>query len=171
VEAVTVTKLAGEAVGDLLEIIARPEAKKVLLRVLAMSVWAARHGHGYQQADVDRVGAVWQAEREGIAKAKAQGRYKGCVPTVRSQAPEIVRLKASGMTPTEIVMRLRNRTGECLSGAGFAAKAAIRRQLDRTTATWVIPETYEDQGSVARKAAINAPHSTRPAWLQRCSTS
>jgi hypothetical protein len=32
VEAVTVNKLAGEAVGDLLEIIARPEAKKVLLR-------------------------------------------------------------------------------------------------------------------------------------------
>ena len=35
----TITKLDGLArsVGDLLEIIARPEAKKVLLRVLAMS--------------------------------------------------------------------------------------------------------------------------------------
>ena len=40
------------------------------------------------------IGAVGQAEREamlerqreGIAKAKAQGRYKGRVPTVRRQA-------------------------------------------------------------------------------------
>ena len=60
------------------------------------------------------IGAVGQAEREamlerqreGIAKAKAQGRYKGRVPTVRRQADEIVRLKLEGATPSEIASRL-----------------------------------------------------------------
>jgi hypothetical protein len=54
-------------------------------------------GHGYQQADVDRRRCGMTGRAGGIAKAKAQGRYKGCVPTVRSQAPEIVRPKASGI--------------------------------------------------------------------------
>ncbi len=92
------------SVGDLLEIVARLEGKKVSLRVLAMS--------GNQALDTSTsvgrlmlsvIGAVGQAEREamlerqreGIAKAKAQGRYKGRVPTVRRQAAEIIRLKAS----------------------------------------------------------------------------
>jgi DNA invertase Pin-like site-specific DNA recombinase len=60
------------------------------------------------------IGAVGQAEREvmlerqreGIAKAKAEGRYRGRVPTVRRQAAEIVRLKKAGVTPSEIASRL-----------------------------------------------------------------
>ena len=60
------------------------------------------------------IGAVGQAEREamlerqreGIAKAKAQGRYKGRVPTVRRQAAEIIRLKEEGVRPSEIANRL-----------------------------------------------------------------
>jgi DNA invertase Pin-like site-specific DNA recombinase len=60
------------------------------------------------------IGAVGQAEREamlerqreGIAKAKAQGRYKGRVPTVRRQAAEIIRLKEAGVMPSEIASRL-----------------------------------------------------------------
>ena len=103
------------SVGDLLEIVARLEGKKVSLRVLAMS--------GNQALDTSTsvgrlmlsvIGAVGQAEREamlerqreGIAKAKAQGRYKGRVPTVRRQAAEIIRLKLEGATPSEIASRL-----------------------------------------------------------------
>ena len=56
--------------------------------------------------DVERDRRVGQAEREGIAKAKREGRYKGRVPTVRRQADEIVRLKAEGVRPTEIAVRL-----------------------------------------------------------------
>ena len=60
------------------------------------------------------VGAVGQAEREamlerqreGIAKAKSEGRYKGRVPTVRRQAADIIRLKSEGVRPTEIASRL-----------------------------------------------------------------
>jgi hypothetical protein len=60
------------------------------------------------------VGAMGQAEREamlerqreGIAKAKSEGRYKGRVPTVRRQAADIIRLKSEGVRPTEIASRL-----------------------------------------------------------------
>ncbi len=60
------------------------------------------------------IGAVGQAEREamlerqreGIAKAKREGRYKGRVPTARRQAAEIVRLKADGVRPSEIAVKL-----------------------------------------------------------------
>jgi DNA invertase Pin-like site-specific DNA recombinase len=60
------------------------------------------------------IGAVGQAEREamlerqreGIAKAKREGRYKGRLPTARRQAVEIIRLKSEGVRPTEIASRL-----------------------------------------------------------------
>ena len=102
-------------VGDLLSIVARLEAKKVSLRVLSMS--------GSQPLDTGTatgrlmlavIGAVGQAEREtmlerqreGIAKAQKEGKYKGRAPTVRRRATEIIRLKEAGVTPTEIATRL-----------------------------------------------------------------
>jgi DNA invertase Pin-like site-specific DNA recombinase len=58
--------------------------------------------------------AVGQAEREGmlerqrdgIAKAKREGRYKGRVPTARRQGDEIIRLRDAGVRPSEIAVRL-----------------------------------------------------------------
>jgi DNA invertase Pin-like site-specific DNA recombinase len=99
------------SVGDLLEIVARLEGKKVSLRVLSMS--------GAQPLDTGTatgrlllavIGAVGQAEREamlerqreGIAKAKREGRYRGRVPTARRK----VRLKEDGVRPSEIASRL-----------------------------------------------------------------
>ena len=60
------------------------------------------------------IGAVGQAEREamlerqreGIAKAKREHRYKGRVPTARRQSAEIIRLKDAGVRPSEIAVRL-----------------------------------------------------------------
>jgi DNA invertase Pin-like site-specific DNA recombinase len=113
----SVTKLdrLARSVGDLLAIVSRLEAKGVSLRVISMS--------GMQSLDTSTatgrlmlavIGAVGQAEREamlerqreGIAKAKREGRYKGRVPTVRRQAAEIIRLKDAGVTPTEIASKL-----------------------------------------------------------------
>ena len=37
-----------------------------------------------------------ESQRDGIAKAKREGRYKGRVPTARRQAAEIIRLKQAG---------------------------------------------------------------------------
>jgi DNA invertase Pin-like site-specific DNA recombinase len=112
-----VTKLdrLARSVPDLLAMVVRLEGKNVALRVLAMS--------GSQPLDTGTatgklmlavIGAVGQFEREmmlerqreGIAKAKRDGRYKGRAPTVRRRAAEIVRLKDAGVMPTEIAARL-----------------------------------------------------------------
>jgi len=56
--------------------------------------------------------ATWEREimlerqREGIAKAKGEGKYKGRAPTAMRQAGEVAKLKAAGVTPTEIARRL-----------------------------------------------------------------
>lgn len=52
--------------------------------------------------------ASWEREimlerqRAGIAKAKAEGKYKGRVPTARAKTPEVLRMKAEGKTVAEI---------------------------------------------------------------------
>ena len=116
-DSICVTKIdrLARSVGDLLAIVARLEAKRVSLRVLSIS--------GNQTLDTSTsigrlmlsvIGAVGQAEREamlerqreGIAKAKREGRYKGRVPTARRQAAEVARLKAEGVRPSEIASKL-----------------------------------------------------------------
>jgi DNA invertase Pin-like site-specific DNA recombinase len=115
----TVTKLdrLARSVGDLLNIVARLEAKNVSLRVLAMSgAQPLNTGTATGRLMLAVIGAVGQAEREamlerqrdGIARAKAQGRYKGRVPTVRRQAAEVLRLKQEGVRPSEIAARLED---------------------------------------------------------------
>jgi DNA invertase Pin-like site-specific DNA recombinase len=116
-DSICVTKIdrLARSVGDLLAIVARLEAKRVSLRVLSIS--------GSQALDTSTstgrlmlsvIGAVGQAEREamlerqreGIAKAKREHRYKGRVPTARRQAAEVARLKAEGVRPSEIAVKL-----------------------------------------------------------------
>jgi DNA invertase Pin-like site-specific DNA recombinase len=47
-----------------------------------------------------------ERQREGIDKAKAEGKYKGRKPTARARAAEIATLRADGMRPVEIAWRL-----------------------------------------------------------------
>ena len=57
--------------------------------------------------------ATWEREimlerqREGIAKAKAEGKYKGRKPTVAKQAVVIRALHADGVGPSHIARKLR----------------------------------------------------------------
>ena len=117
---------------DLLEIVARLEAKNVSLRVLSMS--------GNQALDTSTsvgrlmlavIGAVGQAEREamlgrqrqGIAKAKAEGTLQGpCADRAATGCRQIIRLKSEGVTPSEIASRLGIGRASRLSGAGRAAE-------------------------------------------------
>lgn len=100
---------------DLLDIVKRLEAKGVGLRVLAMSGGEpldTRTATGKLMLTV--LGAVGEFERtlmlerqrEGIAAAKADGRYKGRAPTARNQAAEVKALKAEGVQVAEIARRL-----------------------------------------------------------------
>lgn len=56
--------------------------------------------------------ATWEREimlerqREGIAKAKAAGKYKGRTPTVMRQAERIREMRAAGMGPAQIARSL-----------------------------------------------------------------
>ena len=60
------------------------------------------------------IGAIGQFEREmmlerqreGIARAKAEGKYKGRKPTARAKKDEIVKLKSEGVGATQIANRL-----------------------------------------------------------------
>jgi DNA invertase Pin-like site-specific DNA recombinase len=47
-----------------------------------------------------------ERQREGIAKAKAEGKYKGRAPTARAKAPQVLRLHSEGIGPTEIAKRI-----------------------------------------------------------------
>jgi DNA invertase Pin-like site-specific DNA recombinase len=112
-----VTKLdrLARSVADLLTIVGRLEAKKVHLRVLAMSGGQALDSSSAMgRLMLSVVGAVAEFERsmmlerqrEGIAKAQREGRYKGRAPTARRKSVEIIRLKSEGVKPSEIAKRL-----------------------------------------------------------------
>ena len=105
-----VTKLdrLARSVADLVKITARLEEKGVGLRVLAMNLdTATPHG----KLMVNLLGSIAQFERElmlerqreGIAKAKADGKYKGRKPVEAEKAEEVVRLRYEDKTVEEIV--------------------------------------------------------------------
>ena len=60
------------------------------------------------------LGAIAQFEREltrermlvGIAKAKAEGKYKGRAPTARAKADKVRELRNSGVRPAEIARQV-----------------------------------------------------------------
>jgi DNA invertase Pin-like site-specific DNA recombinase len=94
--------------GDILEEL---EGKSVGLRVLDLGLDTST-ATGKLMLNV--LGAVAQFEREmmlerqreGIAKAKAEGRYKGRKPTARMKEAEVRSLVATGTTRKQIAQRL-----------------------------------------------------------------
>lgn len=102
------------SVADLLSIEAQLAAKGVGLRVLSMGGNEVDTRTATGRLMLTMLGAVAEFERalmldrqrEGIAKAKAEGRYRGRAPTVMRQVTEVRRLKAEGLGPTEIARRL-----------------------------------------------------------------
>lgn len=47
-----------------------------------------------------------ERQREGIAKAKADGKYQGRAPTARRQSADVMQLRAEGVAPSDIAKRL-----------------------------------------------------------------
>jgi DNA invertase Pin-like site-specific DNA recombinase len=112
-DALVVTKLdrLARSVGHLGELVARLETKGVSLRILALGVDTATPTGRLM---VNLLGSIAQFEREvmlerqleGIAKAKADGKYKGRAPTARARSAEIIELDRAGMTREAIAEKL-----------------------------------------------------------------
>mgnify|MGYP001235122334 CR=1 FL=1 len=51
-------------------------------------------------------GIMLERQREGIAKAKAEGKYKGRKPTARAKADQVQRLRDEGVSASEIAKRI-----------------------------------------------------------------
>lgn len=100
--------------GHLLEIVRLLEDKGVALRILDFGGEAVNTSGPTGRLLLTVFAAFAQFEREmmlerqreGIARARAAGRYKGRKPTARARAGEIRALRAEGVGATEIARRL-----------------------------------------------------------------
>jgi DNA invertase Pin-like site-specific DNA recombinase len=108
-----VTKLdrLARSVADLCAIVKRIEAKGAALRILAIGLDTST-STGKLMLNVLASVAQFEREvmlerqREGIAKAKGQGKYKGRAPTARAKTPDVHRLAAEGLTREAIAAQL-----------------------------------------------------------------
>ena len=109
-----ITKLdrLARSVAHLLEILAKLESKGASLRILNMGIDTATPTGKLMLTVLGAVGAfereiMLERQREGIAKAKADGKYKGRVPTDMKQDDQIRALAAEGMTKKAIAEKLK----------------------------------------------------------------
>jgi DNA invertase Pin-like site-specific DNA recombinase len=109
--AVTKIDRLARSVADLCNIVKRIEAKGASLRILGMGLDTST-ASGRLMLNV--IGSVAQFEREmmlerqreGIAKAKGEGKYKGRAPTARAKSADVRRLASEGMTREAIAAAL-----------------------------------------------------------------
>jgi DNA invertase Pin-like site-specific DNA recombinase len=112
-DVLVVTKLdrLARSVPHLCEIGSRLDAKGVGLKVLDQAIDTTTPTGRLM---FNMLGAIAQFERElirermlvGIAKAKAEGKYKGRAPTARAKAEKVKQLRAAGVGPTEIARQV-----------------------------------------------------------------
>jgi DNA invertase Pin-like site-specific DNA recombinase len=96
------------SVTELLGIVERLRGQGVTVRILSLNLTS---GDPTSDLLLSLMGAIskWEIDiqrerqRAGIAKAKAEGRYKGRAPTARAKAGEVRRLKAEGKSIPQIV--------------------------------------------------------------------
>ncbi len=96
---------------DLLAIAKQLETEGVTLRILSMNVDTATPTGKLMLTILGGIAAferdlMLERQREGIAKAKAEGKYKGRAPTARAKGGEVRRLKAEGLTADAIAEKL-----------------------------------------------------------------
>lgn len=112
-DVIVVTKLDrfARSVLDLWALIQRIEAKGAALRILSFNGGSLDTATAQGRLSLTMLGAIAQFEREimlerqleGIAKAKAEGKYKGRAQTAQRQAPRVRALTKEGHGPAAIV--------------------------------------------------------------------
>lgn len=126
-----VTKLdrLARSVAHLVQLTGQLENKGVSLRILDIGIDTSTPNGRLM---LNLLGSIAQFEREimlerqreGIAKAKAEGKYKGRAPTAQAKAAEVVQLHRDGVGGTEIAKRL---------GIGRASVYRILDQMKEST--------------------------------------
>lgn len=112
-DTLVVTKLdrLARSVAHLVDLLGQLEAKGVALRILTMGIDTSTPTGKLMLTILGGVAEfereiMLERQREGIAKAKAEGKYKGRAPTARSKADEVLALHKQGIGGTEIAKRL-----------------------------------------------------------------
>jgi DNA invertase Pin-like site-specific DNA recombinase len=107
-----VTKLdrLARSVPHLLELVEVLKAKGAALRILAMDIDTGTPTGKLMLSVLGSVAAfereiMLERQREGIAKAKAEGKYKGRKPTAMVKSEEVLRLLSEGHGATEVAKR------------------------------------------------------------------
>jgi len=109
-----VTKLdrLARSIRDLMDIVDKVRAKQASLRILAMDLDTSNAtgklmlGILGSVAEFERE-IMLERQREGIAKAKAAGKYTGRKPTARMKADTVIKLLSEGKTEVQVA----NETG------------------------------------------------------------
>ena len=99
------------SVGDLLKVVERLAAKDVALRILAINLDTSTPTGRMMLTMLASVAQfereiMLERQREGIAKAKAEGKFKGRAPTARAKAADVLRLAGEGRKREEIATEL-----------------------------------------------------------------
>jgi DNA invertase Pin-like site-specific DNA recombinase len=128
-DTLVVTKLdrLARSVPDLVKITQRLEEKGASLRILDMNLDTSTPTGRLM---LNLVGSIAQFEREimlerqreGVSKAKSEGKYKGRAATARAKADEVLALRKQGKGATEIA---------ALTGIGRASVYRIIGCVDR----------------------------------------
>jgi DNA invertase Pin-like site-specific DNA recombinase len=112
-DVLVVTKLdrLARSIRDLMEIVERVRVKGAALRILAMDLDTSTAtgklmlGILGSVAEFERE-IMLERQREGIAKARAEGKYKGRAPTAKRKAEDVLRLLGEGRTEVETAKAL-----------------------------------------------------------------
>ena len=112
-DVLVVTKLdrLARSVANLVDIEAKLRAKGAALQILTMGIDTATAG-GRLQFNIFASVAQFEREimlerqREGIAKAKGEGKYKGRAPTARAKSAEVLELIGAGVGASEVAKRV-----------------------------------------------------------------
>lgn len=141
-DTLVVTKLdrLARSMRDLLATVDKVNAKGASLHILAMNLDTST-ATGKLMLNV--LGSVAEFERSimlerqqsGIAKAKAQGKFKGRAPTARAKAVEVEAMLAAGERPADVAKKLG-------IGRSSVYRAIAQRGLKRQT----VYESNADDG-------------------------
>lgn len=112
-DTLVVTRLdrLARSVPHLLEIVDGLTAKGAALKIMNMNVDTGTPTGRLMLtmlggiAEFER-GIMLERQREGIAKAKADGKYKGRKPTARAKADDVLKLHSEGMGASKIALTL-----------------------------------------------------------------